>query len=161
LRTGQIVLALIQSLPALPAGSDCGARLRAVGGTLEEWGSLPPADFEELLRLCVWKLLSRQAVHLADQLQQFRGLPEFWGRDVRQVLAHLQDSLPSRQYVVPSDLRKVVGDDEARKLFQRLVGRFGQLLRCWPDLVEAARELRTRGIRLAARLCGAGAGTAV
>jgi hypothetical protein len=34
-------------------------------------------------------------------------------------------------------------------VLRRLVGRFGALLRAWPDLVEAARRLRARGVRLA------------
>jgi hypothetical protein len=152
LRTGQIVQALIQSVPALPAGTEAATCLRALGSTLEEWGSLSPADFEELLRLRLWGQLSRQAVHLADQLRHFRGLPEFWGCDARRVLAHLQETLPSKRFVVPSDLSEVVEVDQARELFRRLVRRFGQLLRCWPDLVEVARELRTRGIRLAEKL---------
>jgi hypothetical protein len=150
--TGQIVQVLVQSVPAPPAGTDAASCLKALGCTLEEWGSLPPADFEELLRLRLWGQLSRQAVRLAELLQQFRGLPEFWGRDARRVLAHLQETLPSRRFLVPSDLSEAVGDDGAVELFRRLVRRFGQLLRCWPDLVEVARELRSRGIRLAEKL---------
>jgi hypothetical protein len=122
-----------------------------LGRTLEEWASLPAAGFEGLLRLHLWGLLSRQAVRLAELLQQFRGLPEFWGRDARQLLDRLQNALPDRQYLVPSDLREVGGDDGARELFQRLVLRFGRLLSCWPDLLEAACELRARGIPLAQR----------
>jgi hypothetical protein len=152
LRTGQIIQALIPSIPASPAGTDCKLSLRALGGTLEEWGALPPGDFEELLRLRICGLLSKQALHLAELLRQYQGLPVFWGRDARQLLARLQEALPCRQYVVPSDLRAVAEEGETGKFFQRLVRRFGQLLHCWPDLVEVARMLRIRGIRLAEKL---------
>jgi hypothetical protein len=32
-------------------------------------------------------------------------------------------------------------------VFQRLVARFGRLLQDWPALVEAARDLKARGVR--------------
>jgi hypothetical protein len=39
--------------------------------------------------------------------------------------------------------------DQARDMTRQMIFRFGQLLIDWPDIVEAARILRRRGLRLA------------
>lgn len=149
LRSGQIMQALVASFTRGPDQTDAGKNLRALGRALAEWGSLARADFEEVVRLRVGRHLSRLARHLERQLQAFGGEPDFWANDVKHVLAVLREALPSRQYVVASDLREAFGSDEARGRLQGLVRRLGQLLHCWPDMVEAAQELRARGQRLA------------
>jgi hypothetical protein len=56
--------------------------------------------------------------------------------------------LTTEEYFIPRDL----GDgtaDEVRHAAQRVVLQFGQVLKAWPAIVDAARGLRNRGVRLA------------
>jgi hypothetical protein len=39
--------------------------------------------------------------------------------------------------------------DEAFTQSQNIVRRFGELVHCWPDMVEAAIWLKSKGIRIA------------
>src|SRR5205823_224229 len=110
------------------------------------------ADFEELVRLVLTIQMSRLASQADKQLQQHSGQPAFWAADLRQLLAEVRRALPNPAYTIPYDLSAICGDEDARPRFQRLVGRFGELLQAWPAIVSAARELRARGVRPADRL---------
>ena len=79
----------------------------------------------------------------------------------------MRDALRTDAFFVPRDLvvsRQAAGPegrhhggppapgertlDEAQASAQQLVRGYGALLRLWPDLVAATRELRTRGVEL-------------
>lgn len=81
-------------------------------------------------------------------LQHYRRVPAFWAKDVDNYLHHFHTALISENFVVPKDLLGSRNADEARKLSQQLVFKFGQLLYYWPELVTAARTLRDRERRL-------------
>ncbi len=146
--SGQILEALIGSFAPGPNRGDTRKCLRGLGQALEDWGSAPPGDFEELVRLLLWNQASRKAAQLDRLLRAHKGQPPFWAADVRRLLAIYQEALPERGYVVPADLVTAFGH-EALATLQQMVLRFGRLLRVWPDLVAAARDLRARGRRLA------------
>jgi len=140
-RSGHVLQLLVRSL--LPGtGGDAAAGLRAAGRALAETAALPPADFAERVRFAVWQQMSRQAVLWSWQLRQFGGQPAFWAEDVRRLLAVLRDGLADARCADPVDL----GPDAAAGL-RRLALALGRLLLSWPDMVEAARDLRRRGVR--------------
>ncbi len=143
LRSGQVIQALLRSLP-------CPADLPTLGRTLAEWGALPSADFQELLRLRLGGPRGRLAAHLTALLQRHRGRPDYWADDVRRVLAGLREAAARKDDAIPTDLNACFGGEAAER-FRRLVRRFGELLQWWPAVVEAARELRRRGVRPAVR----------
>jgi hypothetical protein len=146
--SGQVLQALVGSFAPGPNRADACKSLRALGHSLEDWGSAAPDDFEELVRLIMWNQASRRAVHLESQLRQMQGQPGFWAEDVRRVLAIWQETLPDRRYVAPKDLAAPSSEEAFRRL-QQLVLRFGRLLQIWPEMVGAAHQLRNRGHRLA------------
>jgi hypothetical protein len=152
IHSGSILQALVQ---AFAPGSDPGAgrnNLLALGQSLAEWSRAPRARFEELTRTLLWSHLSRFASQLEGQLRQSGGQPPFWADDVRQVLAVLRASLPRKDFGVPEDLGRAFGFGQAVERLQRLVGQFGLLLSSWPAMVEASRDLRRDGLRLAVPL---------
>jgi hypothetical protein len=149
--TGHLLQVLVRAVAPGPAGPDAAKNLHAVGRALAEWGGLSPAAFQSLVRSHLGEQLQRQAALLADRLRQFGGLPEFWAQDARQVLAHMHDALAGESYATPWDLAEAFGPARAGAMAQRLVLRTGQMLQNWPALVEAARDLRRTGIRLAGR----------
>jgi hypothetical protein len=151
-QSGQITQALINSFAPGPGKTDARNTMIALGTSLAEWGCAPGADFNELVRLLLWNLISRQACQLEAQLNEFKGQPDFWARDVRRLQAAWREALATREFGVPWDLREAFGMDPSAELYQRVVRKFGVLLQAWPDMIEAAKELRRRGQRLATKI---------
>jgi len=60
----------------------------------------------------------------------------------------LSKATSTEDYLVPRDLRHGRDAEEARRLSQELVARFGELLEAWPAIAAAARRLRANGCRL-------------
>jgi hypothetical protein len=146
--SGQVIQSLAGSFTPGFERRDVAANLRALGKTLGELGRAARADFEEVVRLHLWNGLSGLASRLDGQLRAYGGQPDFWAADARRILTVLGETLPEPRYLLPTDLR-ATGDRDALAMLQQCLGRFGRLLECWPDLVEAARDLRAGQVRLA------------
>jgi hypothetical protein len=147
LRTGQIVQALVGACASGAGRADARDNLRALGTALTELGALRLADFEDVVRRVLRRHLDRLAAGLEGRLQQFGGSPDYWADDVRCVVGALRQALGNENTFGAVDLQEAFGVAEARPRLRRLVGRFGGLLRAWPDMVEAARQLRAAGFR--------------
>jgi len=147
--SGQVFQALVRGLTTGPNTCDAESTMQALGRALTELASMPSTGFEEFIRLHLWNQMSRQASHWDNQLRKFAGQPVFWAYEVKQLQAAMRDELPSPDYAVPSDLSATLGVEKARLLLQRLVLKLGLLLQAWPTIVEAARDLRANGVRLA------------
>ncbi len=150
LRTHDIVLACITSFNVWPSMMSIKERLGALGRHLTELGSMTLPDFEEFVRINLWRMQSDYISFMEAHLQSHDSSPQFWAHDVEELIDTLRKAMEGQDYVVPQDLLEDRGLDEARKLSQRLVLNFGQLLCWWPEIVEAARDLRAQGQRLAA-----------
>lgn len=148
-RMCNVILACINSLNAWPGLLDARERLHALGDHLTSVASLPRQDFEEFVLVHLYRMQSEYLSFLEGSLQAYEESPEFWARDVEKYLDAVREAIKRRDYVVPQDLLNGRGADEARQLSQRLVFRFGQLLRWWPEMVEAAKSLRAQGQSLA------------
>ncbi len=146
IRSDHVLQLLIRDLAPRRAGTD-EENLRAVGEALAGLGALPLEEFTELVRLRVSEQRSGLARQLAGLLEKHGGRPAWWAADVRRLLGVLRGVLAEPADVAPEDLSRAFGNDAALPAFRRLVFRFGRLLRCWPVMVEAARDLRARGVR--------------
>jgi hypothetical protein len=113
-------------------------------------GSMSSPDFEEFVRIHVWRERINLITNLEKELNSYSAPPDYWASDVTRYLTTMRAALTMPDYVVPVDLQAHRTVDEARKLSQSLVVKFGRLLRDWPDIIDAARRLRARGIRVAA-----------
>ena len=145
-----ILIACVTSKRFWPGMSGGRERLLALGRHLTELGSMPLPEFEEFVRL---RLLQMQGGHLASLEQQLKDAgspPDYWAKDVHDYTSRLRESMLLPGYIVPSDLAPGRDVDDARRLTQDFVRRFGQLLETWPAMVDAARRLRAQGHRLAA-----------
>jgi hypothetical protein len=145
LRTGQAFQLLIGALAPRLTGTGA-ARLRALGASLAEVGAAPAADFAAALGGLLRAQMGALAARLEGLLAEYGGQPAYWAEDVRGLLAAVREALP-RPDVTPADLRAAFGRERAPEVFRGLVRQFGELLRVWPDLVEAARDLRAGGVR--------------
>lgn len=145
----KIILACLSSLQLWRSVSDERLRLQTFGKHLMEVASMPGRDFEEFVRVQLWRMQSDTIAHLEGYMYYCRRSPDFWADDVQYYIHNLRSALTTESFIIPRDLLDGRSPDEARKVSQRLVFKFGQLLYHWPELVEAAKTLRARGRRLA------------
>ncbi len=123
---------------------------------------MAPAEFEDRLQQVWLTLCSSEAAYIERALRQHRtsqlaatspdrDVADAWSPDLRLYLDTLIERMDSD---APVSLRELedCAPEAARGLLQRFLRDFGSLLCAWPDLVEGARELRERGIRLGRRL---------
>jgi hypothetical protein len=144
-RSDHVVQLLIRMFAPRAAGPDARTNLRCLGQAFVDLAS-SAERFAEGLRLVVGNLRSGLAAQFEAQVQKFGGQPAWWADDVRRLVRGLHEPLAGDSSWVPVDLSKAFGPDAAGR-WQRLVGGFGQFLQCWPDLVEAAGDLRARNMR--------------
>jgi hypothetical protein len=138
---------LVAATPVECDRTDPRVALRALGSLLERWGSWPLAELEELVHVQVLRARSLDVAILDDTLRRYHRAPAYWARDVEEAAARLRATLPTRALGLPADLVATFGDEAGREANRRMVRRYGEVLRCWPDLWEAARDLRQRGVR--------------
>jgi hypothetical protein len=153
-RTASVdLVCLLLSSSRVEADPDDPARnLRALGEALGRWAALPPADFEEIVRIQVLSARSLDLEMLDLALARHGGAPAFWARDVEQAKAALHASLTTPWLAFPADLVDDFGEEEGRACFQRLCRAFAALLCAWPDLFAAALDLRRLGVRPGVRV---------
>ena len=143
----ELVIACVQSFSAIP-GTGSEERLHALGRQLAAIASLAPADFEEFLRLWVWRMKALVMERLTNDLQASSAAAASWKQDVQRYLDGLRTSFTADGYLVPSDLKERFAGD-ALPVVQRLIACFGDLLQCWPAMLDAARTLADSGVELA------------
>lgn len=124
-------------------------RLSAMGRRLREIASLPAGDFREHVEAGRCYRLGRRAAALEQLLHEHDDRPAYWARDVHRQLGALRQAALRDDADVPVDLAEGRDPAAARGLTRRLVLRYGQLLEAWPALVDGARRLRARGVRVA------------
>lgn len=124
-------------------------RIKQLGRHLEELGTLPEEQFEEFARAEVVREMNALASHLEDRLEERGGAPAYWGSDVQKCARIMRQATALPDVYLPLDLLYGRTHAEARRLTSRLFKMFGQLLYWWPEVLEAARVLRTQGHRLA------------
>jgi hypothetical protein len=129
---------LVDAVPDL-TGASPAERLAQCGGHLEQLASRPMAEFADIARAGIRRVLERrieemEAVVAADpaRASKFRD-------DLTRHIAALQVTAQREDVYVPLELRWRAPDD-APGLAQRLLLRFGRLLGHWPALLEVARD---------------------
>ncbi|MFO0761341.1 MAG: hypothetical protein U0359_32990 [Byssovorax sp.] len=122
--------------------------LRTLGAILQRWASQPHADFEEIVRMHVLRARAHDLVTLDEILRRYGRKPDYWARDIDRTAEALRNAITSPALAWPSDLVEQFGEERGRALFQTYVRKLGELLQAWPDLVEAAKRLRQKGVRL-------------
>jgi hypothetical protein len=140
-----LIITCLNSRQVLAGLNDNAEGMRKLGSHIIEIGSMKLRDFEEFIRLHLWREQGNAMSNLERDLLDYHNPPAYWVHDLKQYLAEMQRSLTKPDYVVPKDLRDGHSLEEARELSRQLVSQFGQLLSHWPDIVEAARRLRARG----------------
>lgn len=151
MRVSDLMCLLAGTFRPLP-GTDGPVAIRALGGWLSGLAAMPLRDFRELLRVQCWQHVGR-VLDLVDQrLRETRGVPEFWAQDLRGFAATLVENCARESYIVPIDLDPRLGETNACQALRSMVALFARLLCLWPDIVQAARDLRSQQIFIGTRL---------
>jgi len=134
LRVSDILIALLSSLSEWPFGSDSNVNLNTTGSYLNDLSRLPAKNFKAHTLEACWKMCHKQISYLNFCLNDRPHAPEYWKKDVQQVLSNFQLLLQREDASTPCDLDG--NASERLELFQELVGKFGQLLIYWPTIWE-------------------------
>ena len=145
IRLTHILRSLI--VPALFTQSGDPARdLRRLGDELVEIASQQPSDFHHTVKA----LVVRSSALYLDGIERAAKAapgPEFYTRRQKAHWQQLSKAMTTDEYFIPRDLTGGA-PDEARQAAQRVVLQFGQVLRAWPAIIDVAKKLRSRGLRL-------------
>jgi hypothetical protein len=141
-----VVCRLLAQGPVQAEHPDPGASLRTVGELLGYWGALPLPAFEELARATALRTRGRDLVIVHDTLKAHGFEPVWWAHDLRSMAMELAHAAADPRLSHPADWIDALGDADGREGFRSAVRRYGELLRAWPELWAAARELRRRGV---------------
>jgi hypothetical protein len=143
IRNYSVIVELIESFKCMRHNPE--ENQFALGKHLEDLAQLPLSDFESVTKQAARFMAIQQIQRLEPLLAKYGGSPSYWARDLEEYISTKRASVSSRYYHVGSDLVEAFGGEHARALQQRLVLRYGQLLKAWPQLRSAAQELRNKG----------------
>ena len=155
-RMADVLLACVITHEASSAYLTEAERLVRLGQHLRRLGSLPLLDFEAQVRMAQQYRTMAFVTALQSHLQTYAASPGFWAEDVKRMIALMSKAITAADYIVPRDLLHGHETEEARRLSQELVTRFGELLEAWPTIVAAATRLRANGLRLTDPIRGSG-----
>lgn len=125
----------------LPGALSPAAQLSHLSQFLEHIGHLPTPTFEAFVRQIYWQGQGSMISLLEQRLQEYGDrCAASWKRDVEAYCARAR-----RCMLEPVHCRLQDGSETV----QRAARQFAQVLKWWPTMVEAARQLRAEGCRLA------------
>lgn len=140
-RISDLVIACVSTWVRANRGTDTEHRLRSLGRHLIEVASMPPNDFEESIRMLLWRQASQRIAYEEALLHQYGEQPAFWAADLRREIEANQLAVVKPDYVVPVDLSERRTAEKPLREAQDLIRRYGELVRWWPSIVERATEL--------------------
>jgi hypothetical protein len=149
--TYTIVLQMIGSLHLGPV-TDPQKRMRMVGRHLCDMTASSRAEFLAYIRERAWLGVQSQVGAFQALFAEYGRQPAYWADDCDRYLADLVASTMEPAFGIPVDLLDGRSPDDALARTMDLVRRFGELLMLWPDVVDAAELLRSKGVLLAQRL---------
>jgi hypothetical protein len=147
IRLTHILRALIVP-SAFTQSGDPARDMRRLGEEMIEIASQPPADFRHTIKPRIVKSAAMYLEGIERATRPESGA-EFYIRRQKAHWQRLAEALTTDEYFLPRDLVDAASAAEIQSAAQKVVLQFGQLLRDWTAIVEAAKVLRARGQRLA------------
>jgi hypothetical protein len=147
-RIADIIAALMRSFIPSPGHRSMAENLSAMGKLFVDLGTLETDDFEEQIKSIWLATASRYIGFLEYLLDLHHGQPDFWAKDVLTLIENFKDFIVHRSPAVPRELAGIQSTEQAKESCKRLVRKFGELLRWWPVIYGAAKQLREAGTPL-------------
>ena len=148
LGVADIFMFCMTSWQLTPAVTNAAARMRSLGSYLADLGRLDSRGFKEFVRVQMMQRMSQRISALERILKTYDDTPAFWATDLKRYLSTIRHALPRDDYIVPHDISHGRTSDQTILLMQRLIRKYGQLLALWPHMIDAAKSLRGRNLRL-------------
>lgn len=146
-RISELIIYMIGTLPKRPK-SDFRIYLQQLGREMKEISALRDSDFYQVLFEAVRIVESGRLRHLEKIIMDFPDCPPAWIEQLQQMHQLCAGRLMDPDIHIPSEFRRMGDSDSAQKLTRELVRKAGMLFLAWPEIVEAAKELKARGIRV-------------
>jgi hypothetical protein len=124
-------------------------KIAAFGTFVKQFGSMPPADFKADLRKIRATKLVNAVASCIRVLDEYPSSPLYWRDAIQKTLKFYEESLKVSDTAIPPDMLKGRSEDEAIEIYRNLIFRFGELLVWWPYIMNATKELKEQGFRLA------------
>ncbi|MFO0758968.1 MAG: HAD-IIIC family phosphatase [Byssovorax sp.] len=146
---GRLTLECLRSwVPGVSLDPD--ERMRSLGRHLGALGALSQPELDAFL-LGRLRATGEAFLGWLDRRRAEEGYaPPFWDADMRRYRDALCEAMERPDYGIPLDVR---GDAAATRA-RAILGRFGEVIACWPDLVREAIALREAGRGLAVKVAG-------
>jgi hypothetical protein len=123
-------------------------RLKALGRHILGLAELPAGFLGELLMERLHESNRRFENTLKERAQKILPRAPHYSQDVTEFFDRLRKSETREDYWIPLDLSALDGPPGAEGRVRRALKEFGELLECWPAIIEFARTLRDNGGRL-------------
>ena len=137
-------------LDAVPTAAADGSWLRDVGAEMVHLGSRPLPAFQAHLRNACWRVYGRRASRLELQLEH--SLASVWRRDIESAILHIRETVTRPDFPTAEDVAPgrstLVRQQAAQWLFRQVGGLYLE----WPDIRDAAQDLRRLGMHPFARV---------
>jgi hypothetical protein len=138
-----LILNVVESRPESLSTS-----IQFIGRELVEIAGLPDVEFWRF----VYDAVTKKAVERLRPFESILGnsseYPSYWRDRVAQVYQHSVAQMASDSYGIPEEFRELSLTDATVSKTKALVAQIGSLLCSWPDIIEIAARLKSRGIRL-------------
>jgi hypothetical protein len=146
-RVADLVLSLVPFLSAGRSG-DTRSCLRSLGKKLLDVAELDAAEFWAVIFKAALIRKGKHMRMMESAMNRVPECPQFWKNRVEKFYKQSILELNDPDCHVPIEFRQAEGDELARTSAQRLVSITGSFLYSWPDLMDAARHLRSKGVRI-------------
>jgi len=154
LQTGEIFSAIITSC-FFDSSYDAASHARnmeSLGKFIVELGEMPFEQLQERFHSLLWFPIARFVSRQKGRLGALGSKSTYWAEDLKKCVEIIGRHLSGGSYGVPSVMPKDLVEsygDAAGRLLQDIFIRFGSLLQYWPQIVETAASLHSRGEFLA------------
>jgi hypothetical protein len=152
-RISELLICLISALPKTPTP---GFRelLRSVGRGLLDISRLTDWEFNEFALRAVRNVESQRLQYLEHSLLEFSACPPHWQNETQELHKIIVGRLLHPDLSVPVEFKHKMKIGPARQRTKEIVRNAGELFQLWPDLIDAARHLKSQGIRISKALEG-------
>ena len=141
---GDLIGALLGEIPHSHARSES-ARMEAAGRALVEISTWEDVPFLTCIRRRQWTRECSYLERYLAALEQTGPLGEPWSSELRRYLDLYREALAREDYGIAAEAQTGPDSTHRAALTRQRVREFGELLIAWPQLWEAARQLRAQG----------------
>lgn len=147
-RLSTLLIGLLSLITPPNSEMDMRDSLRFFGKQLQYVAKLSDEDFWRIMRDAAIGYLQNAVRHLVNVLKTFPDCPEYWKAEISTCCQHLTTMVRNDVDLVPIEFMRLMPPDVGKTMTREVVRKAGCLFHSWPDMLDSARELRRRGVRI-------------